>query len=183
VAEQRPTWILGELLARGLDWLLWCLVGLAALTIALALVPGLLNRQLLTVTGGSMEPSFSAGDALLTRPLKDASTEIAAGDVVVVRSPNGHVAQAHRVLLVATDSTGETLLRTRGDANNDADPGWVPTRNVSAKVLTAVPEMGRFLHLLSQPLARLLLFVFPLGYVGLKVLYLGLYPEEEQQVS
>jgi signal peptidase len=166
-----------------MDWLLWFLVGLAALTIALALVPSLLNRQFLAVTGGSMEPAFSAGDALLTRPLKDASSEIDAGDVVVVRSPDGDVAQAHRVVLVTTDSYGETLLQTRGDANDDADPGWVPTQNVSAEVLTAVPELGGLLRLLSQLLARFLLFVLPLGYIGLKMLYLGLYPGQEPRVE
>jgi signal peptidase len=182
-AESRLTSVLGSWLARGLDWLLWLLVGLAALTIALAFAPGLLNRQLLAVTGGSMEPAFSAGDALLTQPVDDPSSEIAPGDVVVVRSPDGSVAQAHRVLQVASDSSGETLFQTRGDANEDADPGWVPVRNVSAKVLTTVPELGNLLSALSQPLARLFLFAVPLGYVGLKLLYAGLFPEEESETS
>ena len=177
MAGRRLTSTLGECLARSLDWALWLLVGLAAAAILLAFAPGVFNRELIAVTGGSMETTFGAGDALLARPLDDPSSEVVPGDVVIVQVGDGGTIQAHRVLLVLTDKAGDTYFKTGGDANAEADPGWASSRNVSAVVVATLPGLGGLLLSISQPLARLLLFVAPLVYIGLKELYAGLYAE------
>jgi signal peptidase I len=179
--DLRQALIPGYCVARGMDCLRWLLVVVAAAATLLGFAPGLLNRQLLAVRGGSMEPSFTAGDALLTRPLKDPAAEIAPGDVVIVHSPDGRVIQAHRVLLKVTDSDGQTLFKTAGDANATPDPGWASASNVSARVVAIFPRLGGLLGFLGQPSARLLFFVVPLLYIGLKTLHAGLYAEEEAE--
>jgi signal peptidase I len=171
--------VTGDCLARSLRWLFWGLVALAAVTLVLALAPGLLNRQLLAVTGGSMEPAFAAGDALLTHPIDDASHQVAAGDIVVLRAGDGSALLAHRVLLVATDASGRSFFKTGGDANAETDPGWATERQVKARVLMTLPGLGALLHSLSQPLVRLALFVLPLVYLGIRELAAGLSGFEE----
>lgn len=171
----------GSLLHLGGQVFLWGLVLVAAATIVLSILPGLLNRQLLTVDGGSMEPTFSAGDAVLTRPLHDPVGEVKRGDIIVVQSSANGVRQAHRVLEIATTDSGQTLFRTAGDANAAPDAAWARPEEVRAIVVTSLPRLGVALSLLSDPLARLLLFVVPLVYLGCRELFLGLYGEVEPE--
>jgi signal peptidase len=170
-----------SLLQVGGQIVFWSLVLVAAATIVLSIVPGLLNHQLLTVDGGSMEPTFSAGDAVLTRPIEDPAGEIKPGDIIVVQSPVNGVRQAHRVLEIAATDSGQTLFRTAGDANAAPDAAWARPEDVRAMVVTSLPRLGMALSLLSDPLARLVLFVLPLLYLGCRELFLGLYGEVEPE--
>lgn len=153
--------------------LLWGLVLLAGVTILIAVVPGLLNRQLMVVNGGSMAPAFAAGDLVLTKPVRDSSPDVRSGDVVVILSSTG-VQRAHRVVEVRRGESGETMLRTAGDANGNPDATWTSARDIGGIVVTSFPHVGLLLGYLARPIARLVLFVLPLLYLASRELVLGL---------
>jgi len=162
-----------------MNLLLWALVACAAATIVLAVAPGITQRQLYAVRGGSMEPAFAAGDAILVKPLSDPSSQVVTGDVVVTRAANGQTIQAHRIIEVRSDGSGEAIFRTAGDANLAPDAVWTTSAGVQAKVVMAFPGLGYVLRLLAEPLARLLLFVLPIVYFAGRELIEGLYPDED----
>jgi signal peptidase I len=161
-----------------INLLFWALVACAAATIVLAVAPGITQRQLYAVRGGSMEPAFAAGDAILVKPLSDPGRQVVTGDVVITRAANGETTQAHRIIEVRSDGSGGAMFLTAGDANLAPDAAWTTSASVQAKVVMAFPGLGHALRLLAEPLARLLLFVLPVVYLAGRELIDGLYPEE-----
>ncbi len=116
-----------------------------------------------TVATGSMAPTIPTGSLIVSRPV-DAG-EIAAGDVIVFRSPTGAVVSGgadgvfeatdamlitHRVVAVSTEN-GTLSFRTRGDGNAEEDPWAVVPAMVRARYVAHVPGLG---GLLGDPVVR-----------------------------
>lgn len=101
--------------------------------VAPVLAPLVTGHRLIVVDGGSMSPSFDAGDVLVTAvPTGD---DLVVGAVVVIGTPGS--LYTHRV--IAVDGVGdEARARLQGDANAVPDPGWVGQNDVYATVLTAL---------------------------------------------
>ncbi|MBY8847632.1 signal peptidase I [Saccharothrix longispora] len=89
------------------------------------------------VLSPSMEPDFAPGALLVTRAVPAA--DVAVGDVVVLPRPDAAGERyAHRVISKDT-STGSVVVRTKGDANEAADPQAL--RIVSDTVPVAVGDV------------------------------------------
>ncbi|MEE6274180.1 signal peptidase I [Georgenia sp. MJ206] len=112
---------------------------LAAL--ALAVVPRVLGGATLTVSSGSMEPLYSAGDAVVVVPV--AAAEIHVGDVVAFQPVSEDPTLiTHRVVATVLGGEGSTQFVTRGDANA-ADDAPIVAEQVMGRALYHVPAVGR----------------------------------------
>lgn len=141
---------------RVLSGLLLATAALGSVGVALLVV--LLHVGFAPVLSPSMEPSFAAGDLLVTRAV--ATTDVEVGDVVVLPRPDAPGERyAHRV--ISRDASGdEVVVRTKGDANPAEDPQAL--RVVSDTVPVAVgdvPFAGRAALLGQHAWVRIALMV------------------------
>lgn len=116
----------------------------AALLAAISLftVPKILGWQGVIVLSGSMEPGLKTGGLVFIDQSIDA-TKLRPGDVITFewpQQPAVHV--THRVIDSGTDDQGLWYM-TKGDANNDADPGLVRPGAVIGKAKFDVDRLGR----------------------------------------
>lgn len=105
----------------------------------------LLGGTVLTVQTNSMQPTFSAGDALLVRPLKHLPQP---GEVVSYHSnQQTSVVVSHRVQQVL--KPGPKYI-TQGDALTDAD---LPIRDYQllGRPVAVLPSFGRVVQWLRSP--------------------------------
>lgn len=135
--------------------LLVCQIALAA-TMSLASRTG---YQVLVITGGSMEPTYHLGSALLLKDL--AEDEVTVGDAVTYTSVEGTLT-THRVI-ATPKRQGVQYLQTQGDANAEPDPNFVPAAAVVGTPVAHLPYGGYVTSFLLSPLGRLLVFGPPLA--------------------
>ena len=143
-------------LGRVVDALGWALFATAGvLLLALGIGPHVLGYRTVTMLSGSMSPRYPTGAVLVVRA--EPTAELAPGQVLTYQIPVGdHHVESHRVVSVTVDAQGAWLVRTKGDANNAADP-WVAriTSPTVWVVRGGVPGLGWVLRALRQPPVRL----------------------------
>jgi signal peptidase I len=117
--------------------------GTAVLALAAAAVLILATGwfRLTPVLSGSMRPAFQPGDAVLTQRV--ASDAVRPGEVLVIHIPAqyGGGLVVHRVTTVTRDGRG-TVVTTKGDANNVADPWHATLPGTVYRVRTVLPYVG-----------------------------------------
>lgn len=110
--------------------------------------------DVLTIRSFSMEPSLSKGDLVVTRPVT--IEDVKAGQVVLFEEGRDtKILVAHRVqnlvefeTKVVNATTGtttvakQTLLRTKGDANKEADQQLVDAASLRGRVWFTLPGAG-----------------------------------------
>ncbi|WP_461186765.1 signal peptidase I [Arthrobacter sp. Z4-13] len=120
--------------------------------LALAIGPRLLGYQTSTMLTGSMAPLINPGDVVVTKPVPVG--EIAVGDIITYSiRVEDHRIETHRITELIANPDGTTAVRTKGDANNGADP-WTATID-GAKVdrhMATVPYVGSAIRALRQPI-------------------------------
>lgn len=97
--------------------------------------------RLATVLSGSMRPEIQPGDVEILRP--EPIDRLTVGQIVAFVPPQDSFTVTHRVVGVARVH-GRTYMRTKGDANNVADP-WGPLQVLGQKiwvVTRTVPKVG-----------------------------------------
>jgi signal peptidase len=109
------------------------------------------------VYSGSMEPHLKVGGVVVTRPA--ATEDIKVGDTITFHSPLNKQLTTHRVIAVADGSSPG--FRTKGDANEDADPFIVPAQNVVGKVCLHIPYFGYATQFIKTPMGFLLTLCLP----------------------
>ncbi len=101
---------------------------------------------------GSMAPLINHVDVVVTVPVPVG--QVGVGDIITYHVPIGQQqVETHRVIDVSRDGHGTTTVRTKGDANNSADP-WTATlagSTVYRHTLT-VPYLGTAIRLLRNPI-------------------------------
>ncbi|HEU0024478.1 MAG TPA: signal peptidase I [Thermoleophilaceae bacterium] len=131
---------------------------IVALVLAAA-VPVIFGGRSFSVMSGSMEPSISTGDLVVTLPI--APHEARGGDVVTFTDPeNNDRLLTHRVASSA-DRGDNYALVTKGDANNTVERWTVPADGRIGRVIFRVPELGYLLTFARGPAARVLLIAIP----------------------
>jgi signal peptidase len=113
----------------------WALVGALSILI-LGFNAGLFGVQPTLISSGSMQPTFSVGDVVVTRRVPAESIRI--GDVIRYRS--GAASVVHRVVEVDANG-GQIVFLTRGDANSHDDLP-VSERALQGKVIFTIPKVG-----------------------------------------
>src|SRR6187455_615624 len=106
------------------SFLLWLCLGFAFTLLLAAAAPLAIGDRSLTVLSGSMSPTIDTGDVVVTEPV--APTEVAIGDIVTFRDPEGtSKLYSHRVQSIDPNG-GNVAFITRGDANTSVEHWRVP---------------------------------------------------------
>ncbi|PFG39092.1 signal peptidase [Georgenia soli] len=133
-------------LRRALNPLLWLILGLlAAVALAIIVVPRVLGWVPLTVLTGSMEPTIPTGSQVIVEPLEgDADAEqLQIGDVVTFMPyPDDQTLVTHRIVSRSVSTDGSVSFTTQGDANNAADPWEITATQLRGEVRYHVPYAG-----------------------------------------
>jgi signal peptidase len=152
------------------------LVNLAMVAVILGcaawMAPTLLGYDRYVITGGSMSGTFEKGSVAFERQVP--VEQLAVGDVITYLPPadSGTTSLVtHRIVSLEPDADGRLTLRTKGDANDAADP-WTfrldrPTQPVVAHT---VPYVGHAFIALADPQVRLMAIGGPAALVALLAL-------------
>ncbi len=117
------------------------------------------------IASGSMEPNISIGDVVLMSHYDIRNVHI--GDVIAYAISNRIV--VHRVIEVYNES-GNIYLKTKGDANREADPELVTEKMFLGKITYTIPRIG-LIVLGFQYIMVNYPFIIPALIVGVLVLY------------
>ncbi|MFC4541922.1 signal peptidase I [Halosolutus amylolyticus] len=136
---------------------------LAALFVFVGLVtfPGLVGGDdVYIVTSDSMQPTIESGDVIITQEVDPDAIE--SGDVVTFQDGSGTDGGTltHRVVEVREEN-GERYFRTKGDANEDPDEGYVPAEYAQGTLHVHVPYLGYLLLFARSSLGLFALVIAP----------------------
>jgi len=122
--------------------------------------------QVYTTLSGSMNPSLNTGDMVVTKNVSP--NEVQVGDIITYRSPVDGRLTTHRVVEIKRQN--RLLFRTKGDANDDADPYLVPPQNILGKVFFILPLLGYITRFIKTPFGLILTLLIP-GFtiIGMEV--------------
>jgi signal peptidase len=132
-------------------------------------LPLLFHFQRYVITGGSMEPAIHRGAVVFDRVVPVSTLRV---DDVITFLPPGHQRQVtHRIIAIERDGDGGLLFRTRGDANEDADPWLVHlSATMQARYSFQIPYLGYGLVMLATPSVRMLVLAVPAFLIGASML-------------
>lgn len=130
-----------RLISRIVTGLLLC-VGLGILAVGVTIRGA--NLHLNTVLSNSMQPTFSAGDMVVTQTVPIDSLHV--GDVITFVEPG-----STRVLIHRISSLIAGAITTRGDANSVDDPWQFNLTGPTANRLVAVVPYAGWLTQLQRP--------------------------------
>jgi signal peptidase len=133
------------------------LVGLVAPFVVTAVPAAVGADASYVVLSGSMEPTISPGDAVIVENVPASAVE--RGDVITFSS-GGAVPTTHRVVAVV-ERDGERAFRTKGDANEDPDPGVVRAGDLRGRLLFVIPLVGYVVRFGSTPQGQAVLVGVP----------------------
>ena len=119
--------------------------------------------QSYVVLSDSMSPEIHAGDVVVVDDVP--TQQIGQGDVITYDRPGGDQLVTHRVVEVLNED-GDTAFRTKGDANEEADPQPVPAGNVVGVVQFHIPLIGRVISFASTDAGIVLFVVLPATALG-----------------
>ena len=139
---------------------------------ALMIVPGLFGFQRYVITSGSMTGTYDRGSVVFDKvvPVSD----LRVGDAITYMPPPGSGPSGritHRIVWIGSDKFGRQVLRTKGDANEAADP-WTFTLDgaTQARVAFHVPYVGYVLSALAIRQVRMAVIGLPALLIAFAVL-------------
>ncbi len=139
---------------------------------AILLIPAALGYQRYVIVSGSMTGTYDRGSIVFDREVP--VSDLTVGDVITYEPPSGASSEklvTHRIFRISENGKGERVFRTKGDANESADP-WTFTLDKpdQAEVAFSVPYVGFLLAALSIPTVRMLAIGVPAVLVALLIL-------------
>ena len=135
----------------------------------LLVMPAALGWQRYVITSGSMTGTYDRGSLVLDEVVPVSALRV--GDVITYRPPAGAGPEGlvtHRIAEIARDKLGRRMFRTKGDANQAADPWtFALPKGEQARVRTGVPYVGFALAALGRRDLRMLIIGLPAGLIAL----------------
>lgn len=102
--------------------------------------PKMFGYEIKTVLSGSMEPVFHTGSVIAIEPIKN-GISFKPGEVITFKLKNGTLV-THRIVEI-TETSGQAVYKTKGDANYAADQGIVLPQNIIGKYTGfTIPYVG-----------------------------------------
>ncbi len=153
----------------------WLGAGATLLCIALAavlLIPAALGYQRYVIVSGSMTGTYDRGSIVFDKEVPVSDLKV--GDPITYQPPPNASPEkllTHRIVWIGQNKQGAETFRTKGDANETADP-WTFTLDKpdQAKVAFSVPYVGYVLAALSIPTVRMLAIGIPAVVVAFLIL-------------
>ena len=132
-------------------------LGIAIIFLGIRFAFGVTN-PFYVVASGSMIPKLNIGDFVIVShnvPFDG----LKVGDIIVFRTfgttdTGQHEIIVHRVAQIVTDSHGDRIIRTKGDANADSIPSLdypIFQQNYTGKVVYVIPQLGIITEALRPP--------------------------------
>ena len=135
----------------------------------LLVVPAALGWQRYVITSGSMTGTYDRGSLVLDEVVP--VSELRVGDVITYRPPAGAGPEGlvtHRIAEISRDKLGRRMFRTKGDANQAADPWtFALPKGEQARVRAGVPYAGFAVAALGRRDLRMLIIGLPAGLIAL----------------
>ena len=136
---------------------------------ALLILPAALGWQRYVIVSGSMTGTYDRGSLVLDEVVP--VEQLREGDVITYRPPAGAGPAGlvtHRIASITTDEVGRRTFRTKGDANQAADPWtFMLPKGEQARVRASVPYLGFALAALGRRDLRMLVVGLPAGLIAL----------------
>lgn len=120
------------------------------------------SAHLLTVLSGSMSPAVNPGDVVVISNVNP--DEIKVNDIITFKKDDKFIF-THRIVEVKKENPVQ--FRTKGDANEEADAGFVTSEEVLGKVILTIPKLGYLRNFVRSFLGFMLLIVIP----GVLIIY------------
>jgi signal peptidase len=135
---------------------------------AILALPALMGWQRYVIVSGSMTGTYDRGSLVLDEVVPVASLKT--GDVITYRPPAGAGPEGlvtHRIHSIAVQG-GARVFRTKGDANESADP-WTFNlpKGEQARVRASVPYVGFAVAALGRRDLRMLIVGLPAALIAL----------------
>lgn len=155
-----------------LNYIIIAIIGMAVIWLGIRLIFGV-NNPFYVVASDSMVPKLNIGDLLLIKHANDSIDtssfrNLKVGDIIVFKSPGiveetgEHEVIVHRVVAIQSDSTGQIIVKTKGDANDESIP-WldypIREKNYIGKVIYVLPGVGLIIKTISPPVNYILIAV------------------------
>ena len=139
---------------------------------ALLVLPALAGYQRYAIVSGSMTGTYDRGSIVYDEEVPVSDLKV--GDPITYAPPPNASPEelvTHRIVWIGRNEAGEETFRTKGDANETADP-WTFTleKPEQAKVAFSIPYVGYLLAALSIPTVRMLAIGIPAIAVALLIL-------------
>jgi len=156
-----------------LKYVIIVIVGVAVIWLGIRLVLGV-NNPFYVVASESMVPVLKVGDLLIVQHATMGSNapasfnDLKIGDIIVFRSPGiiedtgQREVIVHRVADIQTDSHGERIITTKGDANDASIPGVdnpIRVQQYVGKVVYVIPGLGLITKVISPPVNYIIIAV------------------------
>jgi signal peptidase len=157
---------------RALRWAGAAATVACLLLAAILLIPAALGFQRYVIVSGSMTGTYDRGSIVFDKEVPVADLQV--GDPITYQPPPGASPEkllTHRIVWIGQDKQGSEIFRTKGDANETADPWtFALDKPEQAKVAFSVPYVGYLLAALSIPAVRVLAIGIPAVLVALLIL-------------
>jgi signal peptidase len=141
-----------------------CTVTIVATVLGISVGPRFLSYQTFVVLSSSMAPEISVGSVVVGVPV--GRSDLAVGDVITYqRIEEPDLPVTHRIVSLRA-VPGAVVARTKGDANEVADPWEVQLSPTVLRVAFAIPLAGYALYFAQTLSGRLLTIGVPLVALG-----------------
>ena len=137
-------------------------VGVAIVWLGLRFAFGT-NNPFYVVSSGSMIPTLKVNDVLVVKGGTSSFGNLKVGDIIVFNKPAGDDRViVHRVAGIYTTTQGESIIRTKGDANPGSIPGVdfpIRVHDYIGKVAYVIPGVGLITKVISPPVNYIIIAV------------------------
>ncbi len=135
-------------------------VGVAVVWAGLWIALGTRN-PFYVVSSESMVPILKVNDVLVVRG--GTFDQLKVGDIIVFNEPDGgDKVIVHRIAEIATDSNGDKIIRTKGDANPGSIPGVdfpITRADFIGRVVYVLPGVGFITKIISPPINYIIIAI------------------------
>lgn len=137
-------------------------VGVAIVWLGLRFAFGT-NNPFYVVSSGSMVPTLNVNDVLVVKGGTSSFGNLKVGDIIVFNKPAGDDRViVHRVAEIYTTTQGESIIRTKGDANSGSIPGVdfpIRVHDYIGKVGYVIPGVGLITKVVSPPVNYIIIAI------------------------
>lgn len=121
------------------------------------------NNPFYVVSSGSMVPTLNVNDVLVVKDGTSSFGNLKVGDIIVFNKPVGDDRViVHRIAGIYTTTQGESIIRTKGDANTGSIPGVdfpIRVHDYIGKVVYVIPGIGLITKVISPPVNYIIIAV------------------------